>query len=351
MSLLFCCTIVNCFEGTLPWGLCRAEQVEVLSLNGLRAAEGCSNSVVLPPSGVRLFNTIGGTVPSCVWALRNLRVLHLTGNGLTGDLVRSLPASSQIADVSLSHNQLSGTIPLDILNVANLDLSYNQLAGEYTDRTQYMPDSNITLEINRLSGQLPVSGLELVSNDGSLSVLRGNLFSCNSIPENDEYSRDYVCGSRNLNGALFVCVSAFGMVVMVVACWALLASCVKQSPVVAALRSRGVLLWSYMTYVKNLDFHGLNSIYSPAVRKIALLSGSFMQVVQSALQLLGVVVVGSVALYFVKVLDSSDAYVTHSETYAWFWTLAYTHGVVPARMRRVTKSWSYRKVHSIIYRL
>jgi hypothetical protein len=40
--------------------------------------------------------------------------------------------------------------------------------------------------------------------------------------------------------------------------------------------------------------------------------------------------VGSAVLYFVKVLDSSDAYVTHSETYAWFWTLAYTHGVVPA---------------------
>jgi hypothetical protein len=282
MSLLFCCTIVNCFEGTLPRSLCRAGQVEVLSLNGLRAAEGCSNSVVMPLSGVRLFNTIGGTVPSCVWALRNLSVLHLTGNGLTGDLVRSLPASSQIADVSLSHNQLSGTIPLDILNIANLDLSYNQLAGKCTDRTQYMPDSNITLEINRLSGQLPVSGLELVSNDGSLSVLRGNLFSCNNIPENDEYSRDYVCGSRNLNGALFVCVSAFDMAVMVVACWVLLASSVKQSPVLAALRSRGVLLWSYMTYVKNLDFHGLNSIYSPAVRKIALLRGSFVQVMQSA---------------------------------------------------------------------
>ena len=42
--------------------------------------------------------------------------------------------------------------------------------------------------------------------------------------------------------------------------------------------------------------------------------------------------VGSAVLYFVKVLDSSDAYVTHSETYAWFWTLAYMRGVVPASL-------------------
>ena len=108
---------VNCFQGALPQNLCSARQVEVLSLNGLGAAEGCKNRVVVPLSGVGLFNTVGGTVPSCVWALRNLSVLHLTGNGLTGELVRWLPVSSQIADLSLSHNQLIGTIPADILNI------------------------------------------------------------------------------------------------------------------------------------------------------------------------------------------------------------------------------------------
>ena len=37
----------------------------------------------------------------------------------------------------------------------------------------------------------------------ALSILQGNLFSCNSIPQNDEFSRDYVCGSQNLNDSLF----------------------------------------------------------------------------------------------------------------------------------------------------
>ena len=333
---------MNCFEEELLPSLCNARQVEVLSLNGLRAAEGCSNSVVFPLSGVGLFNTVGGTVPSCVWDLRNLSVLHLTGNGITGALIHTLPAHSQIADLSLSHNQLSGTISLDILNIASLDLSYNQLGGEFDRRAQFMPDSNINLEINRLSGQLPVPGLESVSN-GSLSILRGNLFSCNSIPGNDEFSRDYVCGSLNLNDSLFVFVSAFGglaVLVLVLVCWA----CVcgekhHQHQLVAALHARGVLLWTYLTYLQDWDTPGgliNNKCSSPAVaavvRKIVLLSGTFIEIMQHAVKLLLIILVGSSVLYIVKALDSSDTYTTHSQTYAWFWTLAYTRGVVPAGM-------------------
>jgi len=263
-------------------------------------------------------------------------VLHLTGNGLSGELIRSLPANSQIVDLSLSHNQLSGTIPLDILNIASLDLSFNQLSGKYADSTQYQSDSSINLEVNRLSGQLPVSELERVSS-GSLSVLHGNLFACNSIPQNDEYSYDYVCGSRNLNDSLFVFVSACGVTVVLVmlACWGHLASGKKlyQHRLVAALYSRCVLLWSYVRYLKHWDTHHVNhnNTYAPVMRKIALLSETFVGVMQNAVQLFVVVLMGSLALYLVKVLDS-DAYATHSETYAWFWTLAYMRGVVPACM-------------------
>ena len=334
MSITYIVFTVNCFEEELPSSVCSARQVEVLSLNGLRAAEGCTDSVEFPLSGVGLFNTIGGTVPACVWALRNLSVLHLTGNGLTGELVRSLPMISQMADLSLSHNQLSGTIPLDILNIASLDLSYNQLRGVYDDRTQHAPGTSVSLEINRLSGQLPVSGLERVSN-GSVSILRGNLFACNSIPRNDEFSRDYVCGSRILNDSLFVFVSAFGIAVLVVllVCWARFVGGERcRHLLVATLHSRCVLLWTYLLYMMNLDIHGLNlnSTYASAVHLIAKLSGSLVEVMHYAVQLLIVILLGSVPLYITKAMDSSDEYVTHSKTYAWFWTLAYMRGVVPA---------------------
>ena len=83
--------------------------------------------------------------------------------------------------------------------------------------------------------------------------------------------------------------------------------------------------------MNNLDTAGLNNIlYSRAVRKIAMLSGTFVEVMKNAVQLLVVVLMGSVAVYLVKALDSGDAYATHSETYAWFWTVAYMRGVVPA---------------------
>ena len=271
--------------------LCSAGQVEVLSLNGLRAAEGCADRVTMPLSGVGLFNKIGGTVPSCLWSLRNLSVLHLTGNGLSGEIELSLYSSFKISDISLSHNELSGTIPVEILNIANVDLSYNQFSGQYHDHTQYQPDSNISLEINRLSGKLPVSELQRVVN-GSMHILRGNLFACQSVPENDEYSRDYVCGSRNLNTSLFVFVSAFGAALLLVpiAISARFVS-VQRHRLVTALHSRGVLLWTYLAYLKNVGPHDLK--YSPSVRKIAILSGTFEECVQHSVKLLGVILTGS----------------------------------------------------------
>ena len=155
------------------------------------------------------------------------------------------------------------------------------------------------------------------------------MFSCNSVPENDDFSRDYVCGSRNLNDSLFVFVSVFGGAVLLVLIAALMRVVnMKQHRLTAALHSRGVLLWTYLTYLQNLDPYGLK--YSPAVRKVAMLSGTFLDIMQHAVRLLAVVLAGSVAVYLVKILDSGDAYATHSHTYAWFWTLAYIRGVVPA---------------------
>jgi hypothetical protein len=84
--------------------------------------------------------------------------------------------------------------------------------------------------------------------------------------------------------------------------------------------------------MKNLDSRGVNCLYGPTVRKIAMLSGTIVKVMRYAVQLLVVVLAGSLLLYLIKALDSSGVYATHSHTYAWFWTLAYMRGVVPAGM-------------------
>jgi Leucine-rich repeat (LRR) protein len=328
----------NCFTQQLSSALCRAERIEVLSMNGLGAAEECGGRTIVPLSGVALFNTIGGTIPSCVWALQNLTVLHLTGNGLTGELVSTLPAYTQLTDVSLSHNQLSGTLPLDIMKVTRrLDLSRNQFGGEYPDHTQSNVEyENINLEINRLSGQLPILGLELLLNS-SLSVLRGNVFSCSTIPSNDDYTQDYVCGSRNLNYAMIGFVSAVAVVLLGVIAiqWGRMpttSATPKPIRVVSTLRLKCMLLWTYFTCSQNLNMWHRSDVFAPAVRNILELSRSFIGVMRYAVQLATIVLVGSSVFYFVKALDSSRDYTTHSHTYSWFWTMAYMRGVVPAAL-------------------
>lgn len=138
-------------------------------------------------------------------------------------------------DLSLSHNRFTGSIPVAVLNASKLDLSSNQLSGRLAD--DYSPPSHsaelnleLNLELNRLSGALPQAELEGMRN-GSVSILRGNMFSCGSVPGNDDFEEDYVCGSRNLNEALIVMscvVGVFGFV-LAVSCAALSLSA-NQSP-------------------------------------------------------------------------------------------------------------------------
>ena len=325
---LYC--IVNCFDEEIPHSLCSAEQVEVLSLNGLRAADGCAGRFVVPLSGVALFNTIGGTVPPCVWDMRNLTVLHLVGNGLSGSLATMLPASNRLVDLSISHNQLTGTIPVEFFKVSKLDLSFNQLDGEYTYHSQNILENAINLEINRLSGPLPMSGLEHLSN-GSLRILRGNMFSCNTIPDSDEYSRDYVCGSLHLDYSILAFTSIAGGISIV------------MLTVIMILRGRETsfkdynfvcrtitLLRMYAVFVQILDASRWRTPYSETLLKIKKLSGTFLEVRRCAVQLLTVILVASVSIYVVKILDISGEYSTHKHTYSWFWSLAYMRGMVPA---------------------
>lgn len=325
---------MNCFEEELSDDICKAAAVEVLSLNGLHAAEGCKNSIVMPLMGVRLFGTIGGGVPPCVWRLHNLSVLHLTGNGLTGNIDELPLTGIRVRDLSLSHNMMSGSILPSILDIAKLDLSFNRFNGEYDNRANKTHDLSINLEINRLSGMLPVSQLDTMSTHyGSVRVLNGNIFSCNTIPENDHNSNRYVCGSRNLNLSLFVFVGMFSAAafVVVVGYWMGVAS---DRPLIIpeGIYLKGRLNWSLFYYLKDLKVSGrIESLQFP-LQRICALSYSFVFVLRVAVVLGGIILMGNIVFYSVKAADSrsAGAYTTHSNTFAWFWTMAYMHGEVPA---------------------
>jgi hypothetical protein len=302
--------------------MCRAASIEVLSLNGLGAAGGCKNTVQFPFTGVSLFNTIGGTLPGCVWHLPNLTTLHLTGNGLTGDLISRLPSHSRLADLSLSHNKFSGTIPLHIQKVRAVDLSRNQFSGRYEDYEELWTTTSVNVEINRLSGQLPMSKLENVSD---LNMLRGNMFSCDTIPSNDDYVDDYVCGSEDLNEALKVFAAALSFASLIAVAVCLSASTARWPTSFQSCPQRHLTrLYMYMTC------HDQQHSADESLQAIAALCDKFKKTAWLFLQLLFVMMAIGAPIYIMRGRDGDNTLSTHTNTYSWFWTLAYLRGVVPS---------------------
>ena len=68
-------------------------------------------------------NQLSGTIPVELGNLANLQVLYLHGNQLTGAIPVELGNLANLTDLFLSGNQLSGCIPAALRNVPIHDLS------------------------------------------------------------------------------------------------------------------------------------------------------------------------------------------------------------------------------------
>ncbi|PUZ63182.1 hypothetical protein GQ55_3G047600 [Panicum hallii var. hallii] len=88
-----------------------------------------------------------------------LRSLNLSSNKLIGDIPVSMAGS--LAELVLSGNQFSGSIPLALFNYGNLsllDLSQNDLNGAVPDEFKSLPKlQTLLLSGNNLSGKIPPS--------------------------------------------------------------------------------------------------------------------------------------------------------------------------------------------------
>jgi hypothetical protein len=206
----------NCLSGSLPTEICYMTNLHSLSLDGLSTADNCRE--YLFPLFSNQFNAfyvdhfIEGNIPDCFYELPNIESLHLSGNGLGGIIPFNLNLSTSLNDLSLSHNLLTGTIP-DLIQVwpwLNLDLSYNRLTGTLdNDFNTFPADGFLSLEVNRLSGSIPSQIIHIAN----ISILDGNLFSCdvngNNLPRNDTNYKTYTCGSDNVNLVLIGWIISF----------------------------------------------------------------------------------------------------------------------------------------------
>jgi hypothetical protein len=200
----------NCLTGSLPVEMCQAIALTSLSLDGLATAENCRS--YLFPGFSSYFNSFTlkhyftGNIPNCLFTMPSLTLLHVGGNGFTGSLSALASISSSLVDLSLSYNQLTGTIPIVIQNRSweNLDLSYNRLIGTLLSSISSISSgAALTLQVNRLSGSVPSSLLPA----RNISILNGNLFSCvfteNDLPSHDKDYQEYSCGSNTVNDLIY----------------------------------------------------------------------------------------------------------------------------------------------------
>lgn len=144
----------------------------------------------------------------------------MAGNGLSGTLPSSLPTDSKLVNVSVAYNKMSGELPngLQVYPFIELCVAYNKLSGVMSSSLHHVKKmlqaaadgyegpaigSVLSVEVNRLSG-FTSPDLEKV---GIMDALNGNFFNCDAshpLPDNDEQSSYYICGSKNLDQSLFV---------------------------------------------------------------------------------------------------------------------------------------------------
>ena len=162
-----------------------------------------------------------GSIPDCIWKLNNLETLNLAGNGLKGTI--SKLSNNSLSSLTLSHNYLSGTIPSWLLeknNMKILDLSHNKLTGDLDKMRNITTNNNksnnkiLKLTVNRLSGHLSSLFNQNKNIYSTLDILSGNVFGCNNIPDKDENSEYYVCGSSEYDRSMIVMGIIIGLLIL-----------------------------------------------------------------------------------------------------------------------------------------
>lgn len=345
-SMAHIAILQNCFSGSIPDTICNIQSLEGLLLEGLRSGKHCRNNVWDPAGVTNTYFTDGidGTIPECIFAMRNLKTLHITGNRLTGTLPSHIDLPLLI-DLRLSYNRLSGTIPQQLLVAPpqKLDLSHNRFTGEYDLHSGdiYTYDSSLKLSSNRFSGHIAAAYRYISEVD----VLSGNLFACQSrtdIPSHDPESGTYVCGSDAFDAPLLawgICtaiVVSLGVILflLVKTSWTLtvLQNCQKR------LRDIHEQYQSWMTSISPSKMKN----YEEVLRFIATLQQLRRITAYSSVFVL---ICFGLIYYCSKIVGDFG---THVYQYRWIFTAAYLSGLLPAVVMLIALLlliWAF--VHSV----
>jgi hypothetical protein len=268
----------NCFHGTLPSNVCGRFALQILGMNGLSSGSSCRTPVLPGVSSDTVSRAVTGTLPACLFEMFSLMSLqplpeyavpycdpsigcdddYLAGASDNGTVL-PLRISPLLIALSLSHNQLSGTIPAAVQEHAwhLLDLSFNKftgtlspalaanqvnLTGSYIAIVQpqvagLVNSTVLSLENNRLSGRIPAS----VRGLAGVSVLGTNMYACRAdasdLPAHDSGDSNYQCASNNFDTPFYVWLGLATATVLLVACVWLYTALVPASSAVTQVRA------------------------------------------------------------------------------------------------------------------
>jgi Leucine-rich repeat (LRR) protein len=83
-------------------------------------------------------NQLTGEIPIEIWSLTNLNLLWLGMNQLTGEISPDIGNLTNLTYLRLGDNQFTGEIPENICDLTNLIWVSNQDSWEYSNSTIYM---------------------------------------------------------------------------------------------------------------------------------------------------------------------------------------------------------------------
>ena len=114
-------------------------------------------------------NQLTGEIPAELGGLSNLRGLYLDRNQLTGEIPAELGDLSNLRVLGLNSNQLTGEIPAELGNLTNLtrlSLNSNQLTGEIPAELGSLSNLGwLRLNDNQLTGCIPAGLRDVPDND------------------------------------------------------------------------------------------------------------------------------------------------------------------------------------------
>eukprot|EP01032_Pedospumella_encystans_P007828 gene7828-9336_t len=331
--------VSNCFTGSLPRSICSSTSLNTLILDGLHSATSCRNNI-LPGVANRyiLEAKIEGGIPACMFAVPNLKTLHLSGNGLTGILSADLGISTDLRDLSVSHNALTGSIPKSFQTKRwyNLDLSYNkfrdilQMKYEPFDNNNTVQFYNITLTTenvalslrnNRLSGNIP----NRVKTLHNISMLDGNLFACSidqsDLPSHDQGKSTYQCGSNSFNVSYYIWLTTTGFLILL----AILIVYFRHS--IGSFLRFDRIIYYYDKWMHHVEFvHDRDSVLG---KDITLKNYKYLIYVCEGVCKVSIYCTAYILVVLIPIYAiSKEYYSTHNYSYAWSVSAAFLSGPI-----------------------